>query len=100
VHWLYLSEFQVVIFGDLPTTMSTEEFKDAYPDAKLYSQEEVVKVKADKSLKFDGGKYLRFYHSSKLFDRSVFSMGGRRRTYFVCRWRDPSMVSGDHVVLD
>jgi len=35
-------------------TIATEEFKDAYPDAKLYSQEEVVKVKADKSLKFDG----------------------------------------------
>jgi hypothetical protein len=56
----------------LPTTNATEEFKDAYPDAKLYSQEEVVKVKADKSLKFDGGKYLRFYHSSKPFHRSVF----------------------------
>jgi len=37
VHWLYL-----------------KEFKDAYPDAKLYSQEEVVKKKVDKSLKFEG----------------------------------------------
>lgn len=36
-HWLYL-----------------KEFKDGYPDAKLYSVDDAVKNKVDKSLKFDG----------------------------------------------
>jgi hypothetical protein len=37
----------------------SEEFKEGYPDAKLYSVDEAVKNKVDKSLKFDGGVYLR-----------------------------------------